>query len=83
MFYWDSELHFFEENGGRKNRIILQKSGSQTASMRLIGVFVHEGNFAADVVNHEAMQRKAWYEQGQGTYAPTADSLGILFILHT
>jgi hypothetical protein len=80
MFYWDSERAFFEENGGRKDRNILQRRDG-TVSMVLVSEFVHANKLTQAYDNNwsdssGAKLRHAYYERGQGTYPTTSGNPG-------
>jgi hypothetical protein len=78
MFYWDCERPLFEEDGGRKNRNILQDN--RGTSMLLVSQYVQDGVLSNGNKDWNdgggAKLRQAFYEQGQGTYPTTSEHPG-------
>lgn len=75
MFYWDAERFFFEEDGGRKDRKVLQDD-VRAPSMLLIAGYVVNNNPLQWQNTTKELQFRAYHERGQGTYPTTAENRG-------
>jgi hypothetical protein len=78
MFYWDDERNLFEDNGGRKDRSLLQDD-SGNISIQKITKFVcdNELKTSHSVDDSATRKRKSFHLQGQGVYPNTGIFLTI------
>lgn len=65
MFYWDSEVALFEDDGSRHPRNILQTS-NQKAQFLTTGKIEKNGNGVA--LTRSDIERRSYYARGNGTY---------------